>query len=748
MPDIPTSDSSASTSPLLLTPESTGASSSQLAIVIDSPSSNASSAATTRKARRQTAFYPNMNSSNKPQKPFSRSAAKRESVMALGSIEHLQHYFTKTGIASKKAPLDKLHYALVPAIGGKEHVPTSPPLDITDFPMPPSPAIPSPPASTFPPHVKTYEVDPESLLPVVIEDVIAVSLAWKLDNITERGRQDQPSLQVPTPDRSLTGLFDVLEVLKTTTRAIRSTRNYLLSLPDESVGASRTQFRSKIFEPRRQPAQPLAASSSTPIAASSSSTTSTSTANTQSSQSDPITLIRRSALEVLTVLRQLEENCRLPLSDDAYDAQSDGGHSRGMGASPSAFASPANITLDLPPDEPDTDLESTNIAGDPDASFSFSLVQVQGRFESVPVWEDDDDGGSAFGFDAEEKTKRDGWDERLVLGSGWLYKQDIKLKELAKERSVVRQYLDVVDEVLFNGKKEDGERGWMRVRREREGKGATSRSAKRRVSTGDSIGRSGGLLDPAGGGDIARRRVSTGMVPMLRGMSLSEEPEDMENIKEGVEDEEEETLDDEGLPEWAQRAAFIDDKMGRAHALLLFFLPSHLQAVLDTSRPTSRTSFLAALSSGQLLCIAYNACVRKSRQPWGFVSKDGIHDILALEREASRNGTGDEEGGKKVWTFRRTDNLRLWVGALKLRYTLPIHIPSQLSGNPSTPLSSPSAKMQSFIFPVKQQPNHRRESPIVFDARMVAKKEEGWEDMLESVLMRWVDRVVEEKRIA
>jgi len=50
----------------------------------------------------QVAFYPHVNSSNKPQKPFSRSAAKRESVMALGSIEHLQHYFTKTGIAAKK----------------------------------------------------------------------------------------------------------------------------------------------------------------------------------------------------------------------------------------------------------------------------------------------------------------------------------------------------------------------------------------------------------------------------------------------------------------------------------------------------------------------------------------------------------------------------------------------------------------------------------------------------------------------
>lgn len=85
------SDSSASTTPMVLTPDSTGA---------DAPVAPSPSAA--KKARRQTAFYPNVNSSNKPQKPFSRSAAKRESVMALGSIEHLQHYFTKTGIEAKK----------------------------------------------------------------------------------------------------------------------------------------------------------------------------------------------------------------------------------------------------------------------------------------------------------------------------------------------------------------------------------------------------------------------------------------------------------------------------------------------------------------------------------------------------------------------------------------------------------------------------------------------------------------------
>jgi hypothetical protein len=53
-----------------------------------------------KKSRRQPAIYPN--TLRATPKPFSRSAAKRESVMALGSIEHLQHYFTKTGLQAKQ----------------------------------------------------------------------------------------------------------------------------------------------------------------------------------------------------------------------------------------------------------------------------------------------------------------------------------------------------------------------------------------------------------------------------------------------------------------------------------------------------------------------------------------------------------------------------------------------------------------------------------------------------------------------
>jgi len=382
--------------------------------------------------------------------------------------------------------------------------------------MPPSPAVPPIARQPYSPHVKTYEVDPESLLPSVIEDVTAVAYAWKLNNPRNT---DPPNLEGP---------FDVLEVLKTTTRAVRSTRNYLLSLPDESATTIRAHFR-----PRSLGRGQASSSSQNNLSAS------TSSSSSSPPIADPIVLIRRSALEVLTVLRQLEENCRLPLTDDAYDAQSDGGHSRVAGAA----SSPSNAVLDLAI-EPDID---------PDASVTFSLVQVQGRYETVPVWEEEED---VF-EEEEEKEKRERWDERLVLGSGWLYQQDIKLSHLGKERNVVGSYLDIVDEVLFEGKQgPEGERGWDRVRRKIEGK-ASSRAKNRRVSTGDTERRTPGLLEP---GDRGRRRVSTGMLSLMQNMSLTEEPDDMDDIREELE--EEEMIDDEDLPEWAKRSNFADDRLG------------------------------------------------------------------------------------------------------------------------------------------------------------------------------------------
>ena len=92
------SDDSPASTQAPLTPQSTGS------VDTDSPSGKdkPDPFPWSNKQKRQVAFYPNLNSSNKTQKPFSRSAARRESVMTLGSIEHLQHYFTKTGLTANK----------------------------------------------------------------------------------------------------------------------------------------------------------------------------------------------------------------------------------------------------------------------------------------------------------------------------------------------------------------------------------------------------------------------------------------------------------------------------------------------------------------------------------------------------------------------------------------------------------------------------------------------------------------------
>ena len=85
---------------------------------------------------------------------------------------------------------------------------------------------------------------------------------------------------------------------------------------------------------------------------------------------------------------------------------------------------------------------------------------------------------------------------------------------------------------------------------------------------------------------------------------------------------------------------------------------------------------------------------------------------------------------------------------------LPIQTPSQplstsrhSASNTATPAAAAAG---SSPFPMRQSASHpipARELPIVFDSKVVAKKDDGWEDMLENVLFSWVDKVVEEKRV-
>ncbi|KAJ7915650.1 hypothetical protein B0H13DRAFT_2454007 [Mycena leptocephala] len=711
-----TSDSSATDSPLLLTPESTGAADIEAA----------PSQAATKKARRQTAFYPNVNSTNKPQKPFSRSAAKRESVMALGSIEHLQHYFTKTGIEAKKNSKAKAHHGLVPVFGGLTHT-RNESAESSVMDLPPSPIVPQPPLPSFPPYVKTFEMDPESLLPGVIDDLSDVSFAWRMDQVIAPSRP--PTDRLGVAGSGPTDAVDVLMVSKPP-RAPSAPSGTICS-PSRTNPLSPGSFRPHM------PSNLSSSSSTTDLR----NAAANAKEKEKDARADPLSLIRKSALEVLTVLRELEERCRLPLSDDAYDAQSDGGSKGGH----SRMASPSTHSDELSPEEGDHEPER-----DADTSVAFSLVQVHGRYESVPVWEDEEE--TWPDDDDKDATKKEGWDEKLVLGSGWLYQQNIRLQDLEKERTVVGTYLDVVDEVLFEGKKtgeagKEKERGWERERRKTVEKGSirSKSRAKRRGSSVDRDGETKGpmVLTPSSTGDKAKRRVSVGMFDMMSSFKITEEPSAMGEIdEEGAESED--SIGDEELPVWARRKGFEGDDLGRAHAILSMFLPATLLPSLMPASP--REGFLDCLSSGQLLCVAYNTCVRKSKKPWGYISRDGIHDILALEQAARDGGDPDDSKAqaevKKGWTFRRIDNLRLWAGALKIRYLLPIVAPAHpgsTTPNSNTPLNSPAsaAALQRFN---PEQP------PVIFDAKAVARKDPGWDGILEGAMLRWVERVVAERR--
>ncbi|KAF9240836.1 hypothetical protein BU15DRAFT_87418 [Melanogaster broomeanus] len=685
------SDTSSSTPPAL-TPDYTGSGSGD--------SSPQVSEAAVRKARRQTAFYPNMNSSNKPVKPFSRSAAKRQSVMTLGSIEHLQHYFTKTGIAAKSNPSKKLMGQFVPAIGPSALTTTKASLgSVLEFELPPSPAIPEIRQPAFSPHVRAYETDPVAFLPGVVEDLATVAHAWGIQsNSGDMNGNPTPDANhlspIPSSSPPTAHAIDVLSILKTTTRAIRSVRNYVIALPDESAGTLRTQYRSTVAAspplPKRSPAQPKP-------------------------QADPLSLIRKSALEVLAALRELEERSRVPLSDEAYDAQSDlgslqGPNSHSRGASPSAVS-------DDDPDLPHID---------PDMSISF--VQVQGRYESVPVWEDENDYDS-HNLSDEEREKREHWDDRLVLGGGWLYKQDVKLKDLGKEKEVVRRYVGLVDDVLFGGVK-DGKRGWERER-ERAAK-REGRVQNRRVSAGDVDTFRFPPETPRSG----RRAVSSsGLLDSMRSMSLSEEPEEMETLSEG------ESVDEDDIPEWANYSLFVDDSIGRAHALLRALLSGNLRSSAAVRLQTDPLYFVS-YPRASLLCVAYNTGVRRSRKPWGYISVDSIHDITSLAHSA------DARSG---WTFRRTgqpaimgcvrNSLRIHnlvptdrglllfdYSALKLRYLLPLLVPSAPSRPDHIPRSASPARTHPRGSKIRFATS---EPPLTFDPRLVARKDDGWEVMLE-----------------
>ncbi|CAO1635266.1 unnamed protein product [Parajaminaea phylloscopi] len=164
----------------------------------------------------------------------------------------------------------------------------------------------------------------------------------------------------------------------------------------------------------------------------------------------------------------------------------------------------------------------------------------------------------------------------------------------------------------------------------------------------------------------------------------------------------------------------------------------------------AREQLLAELADGQLICHAYNAALRRSRRPWGFIPSDDIHDIkrgeLGVLRDNSNpSGMGTAAGAAKegstdtklssgrpahTWTFRRIENLRRFLAALNLRYDVRVHTDALAGGD------------------ARHGRRSDRRERLHFDPAKVARMEGGeeWMGMFEALLSAWLDKVVAEER--
>ena len=78
---------------------------------------------------------------------------------------------------------------------------------------------------------------------------------------------------------------------------------------------------------------------------------------------------------------------------------------------------------------------------------------------------------------------------------------------------------------------------------------------------------------------------------------------------------------------------------------------------------------------------------------------------------------------------------------------LPIISPATPDVPTSKPTPTAAVAAEAAVPPSPSTPTGKSsEIPIFFDARVVARRDEGWEDMLERALLRWTSVVVEERR--
>ncbi|POW11610.1 hypothetical protein PSTT_05153 [Puccinia striiformis] len=727
--------------------------------------------------RPRMAYYTPMNP-----RQFSSSAAKRDSVMALGSIAHLQHYFVRNGLATKNR--NATHRNGILALPGADQLAEE---DEQNLPPEPAPPPPKPSQPQFPagralPNLSDLESARQEVMAqldqvcqswglVQLAATRAPSVASNADEELHLPSSSSPSLsaagsgnlQLSIPHSTdLENEGFIINLISLTTHAVRSVQKFIITIPDPDIFSSTnisslggdlqrrmshlelsTAARPKISRPglflgsassrTSSPSRPDSPqlnanrrTSSTfdpfaifkkravfgPVLSTQSPSTLSSPTNNHNNhhhhhhKDDPLTILRKMSLEVLTCLKNIEHKFRIPGSATPMEEE--------FGAA--------------------------------------KLGQIN---------EDEEEEGEG--------------ETALVLPSmGWEYRQDISLDHLRNEALIVKDWLECVDGILEGLKiitaglivtTSDLNLLSPTINK------PTKTIKKKKSFTSSSLSPEGTIkkeknvfkkimnstkfqTSPTSTKSTKNKQQQQQIVPAI---SLEEEHDHLEEHDEGSEeyqdeyqehedddddeyDDDEEEDNEECLPDWARNDRFIslnniddqspsstkeeDLQLARLFNCLISHLPVDLlvHLVPPVGENGSKIGFLDSLSDGTLLCIAYNIVLRKSQRPWGFIPVESIHNLavdqsvctglnnleIDDDKTSSTLGGGAGAGGGLIRSVSHLEEWRI--------------------------LNSPSHHHHHHL-------NHTK-----FDPKSIAKKSDDWDHALLYMILKWLESVKNEKR--
>ncbi|EFP87511.1 uncharacterized protein PGTG_13882 [Puccinia graminis f. sp. tritici CRL 75-36-700-3] len=698
---------------------------------------------------------------------FSSSAAKRESVMALGSIAHLQHYFVRNGLATKNRSAS--HRNMILAVPGRDPNQLSEEDEevLQNLPPEPAPPPPKPSQPQFP-------------------------AGRALPNLTDLESARQEVMAHPANISNLGGdLQRRMSHLELSTAARpRISRSTFLGSSQRASSPSRNEPPALISRRSATGFDPFALFKKRAV---SGPMMSYANSQTQTAKDDPLAILRKMSLEVLTCLKDIEHKFRIPGSATPMDNQEF-----------SIFQSSDQHQRTSPPQQ-------------------HSLAETK-------IVEQDEDNSEGS----------------LILPSmSWEYRQDVSLEEVRKEALVVKEWLECVDGILEGMKIITGSR------RKKSHLGVKNQPTNMKKKSGIVKDRNvfkkiinSSKFSTSNNAEMKVPDISLDDGTMTEDESYSE-MEDEEDSEELLPDWarndrfliKSSRTDDQGNP----IDGLENDPLGRLFSCLVSHLPHELLSHLVPPHGEfgSRIGFLDSLSDGTLLCLAYNTVLRKSQRPWGFIPVESIHNLVTLtggkgssggggstsmvmspemgsERSLSKSSMGaiDEQesvdgedrlrspgsfgvhsrfpthtgsdssfstpfspsiSGDSVassshtatqsnpnhlkvgLTFRRMENIKVWAAALKLRYLIKgeIPLPKTKTFDQSTPPNSqphdPTSPPNPTIITATNTNNnsntsHDSGSIVKFDPKMIAKKSDGWDLALVYMASKWLDSIKAEKR--